>query len=227
MIDGWPEIVIVPPLDGPCVHPATYLECQATRRRRVCKRVLKCERGGQSIQWIIERGVEPVSGEFDDGTVVLLDRRPAERVMTLQRCSHLVGCPIPQAGASHNVREQKGNDPSPEIFGHCSRSARNVHSQSLDFISDAVPQNCRRAAHGTFARRYDEFLRTQSILAPGLSRDSWIAELGDAKQSRWLFSTCVMNWARTLDAPPTGESGLPIHPLTGFAIAQSEAIVAR
>ena len=118
VIDGRPKVVIVPPLDRPRVHPATYLESQSTRRRPIRNRLLKCERRDQSIQRIIEYGEESIAGVLDDRTMMFLDRRPAESVMTLQRSPHLLGCPIPQARAPHDVREQKGNNPSPEIFSH-------------------------------------------------------------------------------------------------------------
>jgi hypothetical protein len=124
----------------------------------------------QSIQGIIECAENPSPVSLTIEPVVLRDRRPGERVMTLQRARIWWGARYPQAGASHDVREQKGNDPSAEILQSL-QSQRSKRTLSTRSISALMPFRRTIGARplGTFV----EALIPEDAVhfkAPGLSR---------------------------------------------------------
>jgi len=131
-IDSWSKIIAAALIGGACVQPHTH--AYPTDRRVIFfgKRALCIKRSGHRIGWTRERDAEGVANCLEDVTMMAFEDAAQQRIVALNRGTHVIAMRLPAFGRTLDVGEKKRD-----------RAGRH------DNIGNASIGTGRRRTHGT------------------------------------------------------------------------------
>ncbi len=142
-VDRAAEEIVVAALHDAGVQPAADEEPEPSGRVRIGEHLLQFDGGADRVRRVVEGRVHAVARHLDDRSPVTRDGFARQRIVPRKSDRHLPGLLLPEARASLDVTEEKGDDAG-RMRGHGTRWNRGGAASTFRPASPAR-RPCRRS----------------------------------------------------------------------------------